>query len=100
MCYPPTDENFAVAISAAPAPARLAFARRGLLLPLKGVYIDSSASRRYKRRGDDRGVRGVSSNKARAEPSASFKTSRDISKGGSAGAGAELPSGFKTMPDS
>ena len=58
MCYPPTDENVAVARSAAPAPARLAFARRGLLLPLKGVYIDSSASRRYRRRGDDRGDDG------------------------------------------
>ena len=100
MCYPPTDENFAVAMSAAPAPARLAFARRGLLLALKGVYIDSSASLRYKRRGDDRGVRGVSSNRARAEPSASLKTSRGMSRIGSAGAGAELPSGFKTIPDS
>ena len=55
MCYPPTDENFAVAISAAPAPASDGFARRGLLLPLKGVYIDSSASRRLYRRDDDRG---------------------------------------------
>ena len=51
MCYPPTDENLAVAMSAAPAPASDGFARRGRLRALNGVYIDSSASLRYKRRG-------------------------------------------------
>ena len=100
MCYPPTDENVAVARSAAPAPASDGFARRGRLRALNGVYIDSSASRRYRRRGDDRGVRGVSSKRARAEPSASLKTSRGMSSIGSAGAGAALPSDFKTMPAS
>ena len=53
MCYPPTDENVAVAISAAPAPARLAFARRGRLRACGDISDLDMYLRHF---ADDKGV--------------------------------------------